>query len=56
MLARALNKRLSELCEDENEDQEASFHNSAQSSGQGFVSSKDPYNSELYQDGQDLFA
>ena len=42
MLARTLNKRLSELCEDEIEDQEASSYNSAQL-GQGSINTKDHF-------------
>lgn len=49
MLARALNERLSNLCDDE--DKVESSPASSQSSEQGSISSKDPYNSELFQDG-----
>ena len=55
--AKALSEGVNELYndDDEEEEQEASSSHSAQSE-QGSITSKDPYNNELYQDGQDLFA
>ena len=56
MLALALSEKISELHDsDEKIEQEASSHHSSQSD-QGSTISKDPYNSELYQEGQDPFA
>lgn len=55
MLAKALNERINELYDDE-EDKAESSSSSPQSPGQESVTSKDPYNNELFQDGQDQFA
>ena len=56
MLALVLSEIVNELYDsDEENEQEASSHHSAQSE-QGSITSNDLYNSELYQDGQDPFA